>query len=227
MTKPYARTTYSGKVVNQRTKTVLTSMAEFLGYDLTLSQGSYNPGFGPSGGTHDGGGAFDLASFAAFDKVRVGRMAGVAIWHRLPTQGDWPEHEHGIVLGDKEMSDAARRQVQDYMAGLNGLANHARDDEFRPPWGTLVPRFPQSRYILDNVAAEGRKSSNHTALPGVRALQRALNIKAHGLLEVDGIYGMQTRRVVARYEKRWGGDGDGVVGMHSFRHVGLSLFRVR
>lgn len=52
------RDSYGGKRVNTRTKRMLAAADSSLSWNLTLSQGSYNPGGDPdSAGTHDGGGA--------------------------------------------------------------------------------------------------------------------------------------------------------------------------
>lgn len=118
--------------LNKRTKAMLTVAEEQLGYPLTISQGSYHTGTKQSAGTHDRGGVVDLLAFQADRKVRVLREIGFAAWHRLPSEGDWPEHVHAVALGDKEMSDEARKQVSDYRNRRNGLASHAKDPTPRP-----------------------------------------------------------------------------------------------
>lgn len=64
--------------------------------------------------------------------VRAMKDAGFAFWHRLPTEGPWPEHGHGIAIGDKEASRSARDQIASYLKGRNGLRNNAVDDSYRP-----------------------------------------------------------------------------------------------
>lgn len=131
--KPYDRTTHDGDVVNWRTKAMILESEERLGYNLTVVQGSYNPGgVGASGGTHDGGGALDLTPADWQNKVRVLRRVGFAAWHRpeLWINGvkEWGEHIHAIAIGDKQMSDSAARQVQQYHNHTDGLAGAAHDD---------------------------------------------------------------------------------------------------
>lgn len=129
-----ARTTFSGRTVNQRTRDMLAEARAILGYDLVVTQGSYNPGgVGASAGTHDGGGAVDisvssLSTTQRWETVKALRTVGFAAWLRTPDQGPWPYHIHAIAIGDTDLSIAARNQVADYYTGRNGLASHAADN---------------------------------------------------------------------------------------------------
>lgn len=129
-----SHTTYSGRTVNQRTHDMLVEAEALLGYDIVLSQGSYNPGgVGASAGTHDGGGAVDLSvsdrsTTQRWEIVHALRTVGFAAWLRTPDQGPWPTHIHAIAIGDTDLSIAARNQVADYYIGKNGLASHAADN---------------------------------------------------------------------------------------------------
>jgi len=136
---PYGRNWKRGVQLNNRTLEML-EITELRSLDrlgiipLSLAQGSYHPGVSVSGGTHDGGGALDVRVVDRLTQSQVDsvvwalRKTGFAAWHRLPSQGDWPEHIHAIAIGDKEMSSAAAQQVIDYRNGLNGLANKGPDD---------------------------------------------------------------------------------------------------
>jgi hypothetical protein len=124
----YDRTTFRGKTVNKWTKQALEACERDLGYDLTIVQGSYHGGVSQSAGTHDGGGVVDLAPFDWRRKVLVLRNHGFAAWHRVPSQGPWGEHIHAVLIGDQSASPSAKRQVESYKAGRNGLASNARDD---------------------------------------------------------------------------------------------------
>lgn len=133
MVKPYAKTTYDGKVVDRITKAALKKAARRLGYDLTILQGSYNAGgVSASAGTHDGGGVVDLAPWDWENKVHVLRAIGFAAWHRPAISGLWGEHIHAVLIGNEQLSPDAREQVQQYYNGQNGLANHGQDDFWRP-----------------------------------------------------------------------------------------------
>lgn len=127
-------TTFSGRTVNERTKDMLLEAETILGFDIALTQGSYNAGgVGASAGTHDGGGAVDvsvssLSTTQRWKTVKAMRTVGFAAWLRTPSQGNWPYHIHAIAVGDTDLSISARNQVADYYVGKNGLASHAADN---------------------------------------------------------------------------------------------------
>src|SRR5262245_55872373 len=133
---PYDRSSERGVLLNLRTLEML-EVAEMHWLrsfaPIPLSQGSYSTSVGQSAGTHDGGGALDVRvrDMTGSQKDAVVwalRKIGFAAWHRLPSQGDWPEHIHAIAIGDRELSPAAKQQVVDYRNGLNGLKNKGPDD---------------------------------------------------------------------------------------------------
>lgn len=133
MVKPYAKTTYDGKVVDQLTKAALYEVAHRLGYDLTILQGSYNAGgVSASAGTHDGGGVVDLAPYDWQQKVHTLRAVGFAAWHRPALPGVWGEHIHAVLIGNEKLSPAAREQVQQYYNHQDGLAGHGPDKTWHP-----------------------------------------------------------------------------------------------
>ena len=102
-----------------------------------LVQGSYNPvGVAASFGTHDAGGAVDLSVrepgtyIILRDEIplmlRALRIAGFAAWLRDTDElyAGSPIHIHAIAIGDAELSDAARQQIDGtfgYLRGYNGL----------------------------------------------------------------------------------------------------------
>lgn len=137
MVKPYAKTTHGGKVVDEITHQALLAAEKRLGYELTILQGSYNPGgVSASGGTHDGGGVVDLAPADYENKVKALRKVGFAAWYRPELwRGGvriWGAHIHAVLIGNERLSDAARAQVRDYYAGLDGLASRLPDRAWRP-----------------------------------------------------------------------------------------------
>lgn len=135
-THSYTRTTYGGRTVNQRTRTMLINAANEFGSSLTLTQGSYNPGgVSASAGTHDGGGVVDIAvdaysSTTRANLVQILRKKGFAAWLRTPAQG-FAYHIHAVAIGDREMSSAAESQVVQYFSGYNGLSGWGPDTD--PP----------------------------------------------------------------------------------------------
>lgn len=138
-----ARTTYQGRAINQGTKQILDALNKMVRTpafggeksDITMEQGGYNRGgVAASAGTHDGGGAFDLTEFNWGNRVRALRILGCAAWHR-PYNWDNRSsgaHIHAIVCGDGTASAGAKSQVADFYGGRNGLANRAKDADWRP-----------------------------------------------------------------------------------------------
>lgn len=102
-----------------------------------LMQGSYNPGgVAASFGTHDGGGAVDLSVREPVTRnilegeiplmLRALRVAGFAAWLRDVDElyPGSPIHIHAIAIGDRDLSEAARAQIDGpfgYLRGHNGL----------------------------------------------------------------------------------------------------------
>ena len=137
----YNRTTINGEPVNARTLWML-QLADLLykgpGSPLRVTQGSYTDTLDVSFGTHAGGGVVDvsirakaaphkmLGNAEANKIVRALRAAGFAAWLRLPGDLDPPApiHIHAVAVGDKELSDAARRQLygpEGYFEGFDGV----------------------------------------------------------------------------------------------------------
>ncbi|MFI5610915.1 peptidoglycan-binding protein [Amycolatopsis sp. NPDC051903] len=131
---PGSHVTYHGVTLNTRTKAMLVAAEGLLGRQLSLTQGSYNPGgVDASAGTHDGGGAFDVsvAGMSAATRTSVAealRQVGFAAWIRTPEQADWGYHIHAIAISDPDLSSGAQHQAGDYYLGLNGLAGRGPDD---------------------------------------------------------------------------------------------------
>lgn len=125
--KPYDLTTHDGKKVNWLTKVAVQRAEKILGYALSITQGSFNYSVDQSGNTHDGGGAADFKGWDAENKMKALRACGFVAWVREEDEGDWPKHVHAILMTDRSMSAAARRQVEAYRAGRNGLKNNLPD----------------------------------------------------------------------------------------------------
>jgi hypothetical protein len=138
----YTRVIVNGAKLNARTlwmlkyaKTLYNGTIDFSG--IAITQGSYNPGgVSASFGTHDAGGAVDIAviSFRTGevlrnelpDAIHALRVAGFAAWVRETNelyQGS-PIHIHAIAIGDVDLSVAASEQLTGhyaYFMGYNGL----------------------------------------------------------------------------------------------------------
>lgn len=169
MTEPRAqdKVVFRGQKMDRKTEAFLRSMESALGYELTVVQGCYSNAVSASGGTHAGGGVFDLAPYDWENKVHVGRELGAAIWHRRPAEGPWGEHIHGVIIGSGQLSDAAAEQVVQYRNRQNGLANHGPDTfAYHPD----VPPFSYAVWLANQLdpAKALRK------IKGLKAKRKAL-----------------------------------------------------
>jgi len=198
-----------------------------LGYELTIIQGSYNKGVGQSAGTHDGGGALDLADYGWQNKVRVLRNIGFAAWRRPTIPGLWNAHIHAIAIGDKEMSPSAHNQVVAYYNGRDGLASNGPDPHPRP---NPIPVFAYWRTFFVPVKA-ARKAFTEKPVRRrriVKRIQRALNKKLGTRLTVDGIAGPATKDAFKRWENKLDYvKANAVPNKHSLRELGIGLFAVK
>ncbi len=137
----YTRVKVNGQTINTRTLWMLQQVATLYhgrGSPLNVIQGSYTNALAASFGTHAGGGAVDISVRVALtssmvlseteqlDLVHALREAGFAAWLRLPTDLKPPVtlHIHAIAIGDVELSEAARRQLdgpEGYFRGEDGI----------------------------------------------------------------------------------------------------------
>lgn len=198
---------------------------------VRLVQGSYSNAIGASAGTHTGSGAFDLMPSIETQRnydilQKAARFCMAAAWHRLPSQGPWGNHVHGIVIGDKNAAPLARAQVVDYYAYKNGLAGHAADRTWHPSV-IFTPTYPLPNVNLDNVVREARKSSGRVPTLGVYRVQRALNRKLGTALTVNGLFNAKTKEAYAHWERIVGGNGDGIPGKYSLILLGAGRFNVK
>lgn len=135
MKDPYDKVAFHGYTTDRRTAVMARIAERRLGVELQCFQGSYNTSVSASAGTHAGGGALDVwsSSITPQDVVHTLRKIGFAAWYRKPIPGVWGAHIHAIDIGNKKLSTAARDQVRQYRAGLDGLADAADDpQDFRP-----------------------------------------------------------------------------------------------
>lgn len=200
---------------------------------IKLMQGSYHPGYGPSGGTHDGGGAGDTEPEIATAKnwelwEKAQRMCMFASFDRPYLAGEWDHHNHAGLLGDKEASGALISQYNDYHVGRDGLKDHSFEPatKYRPPV-IFNPIYPIRNVDLSNMIEEANRSKGWTVHSGVKRIQSALNVKMNAGLHVDGLFGTRTKTMYARWERGIGGNGDGVPGRFSLVLLGAGRFNVK
>lgn len=136
----YEVITWRGHRFDRYTVAAIQAAEKMLGYELDVVQGSYNAGgVALSAGTHDGGGAVDFRiGPMPVREVRALRTIGFAAWHRTPREGPWGDHIHAILIGNEKASAGAKRQVESYRDGRNGLAGNTRDTTWRP---NPIPTF--------------------------------------------------------------------------------------
>lgn len=222
---------WRGVRLGRRTVDLLEHAEILSGIKIRAIQGGWSTSVAASANTHAGDGVFDVYPLNGNhnELVRWHRLCGLWTWHRpeLWRNGTkvWGEHWHGIDLGNPNISDAARKQVQDAYHGLDGLATHYPDRDFRP--NVIIKGiWPIPNVNLKRMKVEAKKTKNWTPRPGVRRIQRALNLKSGTHLLVDGIFGPKTRAAYARFEKQNGGDGDGIPAMYALRLLAAGRFNI-
>lgn len=179
--RPYDLTTHDGRRVDWLTHAALSTAEQRLGYDLTITQGSYNAGaVSASAGTHDGGGVVDLAPYDHVRKVRELRRVGFAAWYRPAIPGLWPAHIHAVLIGNRKLAPSARAQVSAYLAGRDGLAGNGPDTgprEFtahRFTWRTGQRQLGRVRALLARARAIlSTRTRGYPIAKTLRALARA------------------------------------------------------
>jgi hypothetical protein len=141
----YTRVQLGNATLNARTLAMLDHAQALYGgvidFRQAITQGSYTGGFvAASFGTHDGGGAVDLSvrsatTWGVLDDeiapmIRALRTAGFAAWlreeHALYPGS--PIHIHAVAIGDAELSEAARAQIDGVFGYLRGYDGVPRDD---------------------------------------------------------------------------------------------------
>ncbi len=148
----YTRIEWGYSTFNRRTVAMLRQAQRIydesggpVKFEEMVVQGSYNPGVvAASFGTHDAGGSVDISVRSRVDfsvledemmpMLDALRTAGFAAWVRSPDEL-YPGsaiHIHAIAIGDEELSEAARGQIDGefgYLRGYNGLPQ----EEGNPP----------------------------------------------------------------------------------------------
>lgn len=132
MTDWYKIVEHDGRRVDYLTHLALLEAEKKLGYELSITQGSYNNSVSASAGTHSGGGVVDLRAWDWQRKVKALREVGFAAWFRPAIEGLWGSHIHAVLIGNRKLSASAARQVTAYKNGRDGLAANRVDTFWRP-----------------------------------------------------------------------------------------------
>ncbi len=237
-------------VLNRRSVCMLKEAERIGGFRLRLVQGSFNAGGVPaSKGTHDGGGVFDasvrgLTEDQIRDRVRSLRLAGWAAWHRLSPPFSAP-HIHAVAVGDKQLSSAAKGQVDDYKKGKNGLKGHGADpgpkvdpkffsDAFVARYVTSAPpRFADASmlaFVSGRFQKTQKEFTSDRSSKQIQLVQAALKELGLYPFTVDGKWGRRTQDGYRDWQKRLGvKNATGVVTRPSLEALGRRSgnFRVK
>lgn len=143
----YERTVFHGKSVDKLTKAGLEEMERRLGYELTITQGSFNSSVGASAGTHNKGGPVDLAPWDWRNKLRAAKNSGFAGWHRPAIPGLWGEHLHLFPLDHERMADVAMRQNTAYRNKRDGMKGDGPDPTPWRPSPLVHVEYPPSSSV--------------------------------------------------------------------------------
>ncbi|MDR6117283.1 hypothetical protein QE370_000467 [Aeromicrobium sp. SORGH_AS981] len=172
-------------------------------YGITARATQLTGDYGPSGGTHGGGGAIDLViqstggrtlAAAYWLVIKLARIAGAdPSWHRPAgwNNGTGINHAHITLRGCKHRADAAIDQEFDVDARLNGLANNAPDPGYRPlshrSWAAgvrwmrwkLLPSLPGLRVVTAEQGLPVR-TARGTKGPIVKTLRKGEKFRIRG-----------------------------------------------
>lgn len=136
------RVTLRGYKFNRQTRAAILWAERQAGFEFSIAQGSFNRGgVSASAGTHDGSsvdfGMAGVSNARRLAALKALKQAGFAAWMRTSADGFEP-HIHAIPFGqDKDVSWAAKEQLDSFDQGYNGLANNAKD---RTPWRPKTKR---------------------------------------------------------------------------------------
>ena len=136
-------------VLTRRMLAAFEAACERAGVRPVIIQGAFMAAHGggaaASGGTHDLAGCLDTRTEDLTEReqrrvLRAARALGWAVWKRDHDHGNFAEHHHWLLLGERGMAAAARVQQTAYLRGLDGLHGlHGRADyHWRPD---PIPRF--------------------------------------------------------------------------------------
>lgn len=234
------KTSWRGHRFNRRSVAALNEVERRLGYELHISQGSYNTSVSASANTHAGGGAVDCVGRGDWaHEVRVMREVGWVAWHRTrPTFSS--EHIHAILRGDPDMHEQARDQVREWEINGDGLVGSSPDTGPRieiPVFPLRIlpppPGVPAARQLpgIDLSSAQAAFVRGMAGPPArsVKRIQRALNAKLGTSLQVDGLAGDITKRAYRAWQESLGfggSDASGIPGKTSLTILGKRRWRV-
>ncbi len=226
-----SKVSWRGHTFDARTVKMLVEAERLTGFTLRIMQGSYSDG-GQSAGTHTGGGAFDCDDYgmtqAQRDKLIVTlRRVGFAAWWRPTIAGKWGSHFHGIAIGCPDLAPSAQRQVNEYLAGGDGLTGsnpdpHRALNAPKQTWeqylATKRPPFPLPK---GEVFGYRKSSRIRNGTESMRNREAVMQIQRRMKRPVTGVFDYGTALKVKAW-KIWKGLGtNSEVGPVTWRAMGL------
>jgi hypothetical protein len=195
---------WRGHTFDKMTIAAILAAEDRLGFQVIITQGSYNTSVSASGQTHAGSGALDMH----FDPktsdqiVLAMRQTGFACWRRFKNSS-WPDHIHGELLNDPHASDEAKTQWAAYRRGEDALGGADLGPRLDP-----IPIF--------HFSAEPLWPKLHTTDEAIGLMQKKLALAGyyHGGDETN-FYGNHTRAAISVFQQaqHWtGADADGLLG---------------
>lgn len=121
--------------VDSLTKQVLTVANQLLALpqfgkeieNMTATQGSGRPCTSYSGCTHSGCGAVDTTAYNWRNRLQILDLLGIIATHRLPADGNWPEHMHLMLNGMGCAHSSLKGQIAELKRGGDGLVGSKPD----------------------------------------------------------------------------------------------------
>jgi putative peptidoglycan binding protein len=195
---------WRGHTFDKMTIAAILAAEDRLGFQVIITQGSYNTSVSASGQTHAGSGALDMHyDPATSDRIVLAmRQTGFACWRRFANTS-WPDHIHGELLNDPMASDEAKSQWAAYRRGEDALGG---DD-----LGPRLDPIPIFRFESEPVWPRLHSTSDAIGL-----MQRKLALAGYYRGGDDeNFYGTRTRAAIRVFQQaqHWtGANADGLLG---------------
>ena len=198
-----AKVTRNGEAISGRVSALLDDAAQAANVPrslIVIVQGSWDDG-SLSGGTHTGGGAFDLRTWNMTKAQREAlqlelRRRGVAAWLRGYGDGTtFDPHLHGIVCDEPGLSPQARQQCTAYANARDGLARNGPDPYPRPKQTGFPKTQPEEEDMnadqdrkLDEIHNWLSKVANpHAATPTNIRIDQGVELLLSRTIATDGL----------------------------------------
>lgn len=201
---PFKPVSWRGHTFDKMTIAAILAAEDRLGFQVVITQGSYNTSVAASSQTHAGSGALDMHfAPATSDKIVLAfRQTGFAAWRRFKSSS-WPDHIHGELLNDPHASDEAKTQWEAYRQGEDALGGKDLGPRLDP-----IPIF--------RFTGEPVWPNLHTSSEAIGLMQKKLQLAGfYRGGDDENFYGSHTRAAIKVFQQaqHWtGADADGLLG---------------